>query len=567
MCSALTDNRNRTAGELRKAFEVCGGNLGATGCVGYMFTFKGLFLVEAKFVAEEALMEIALEAGADDISPRRRLLRDHLRRQGFDAVKKALDAAKVPVESAETTYIPSTWVDLDPDNAKRMARLRDILDENEDVQNVYANDNLPDGMNRDLPPRRDAKARGSELPLQARFSFLRPPRTGTHDDPVREVRPPPEAPAVPVRRDRQEEEGRDRRRQGRDQPGRRRPRQAHAPADHREPPEERREPRVPPVRARPGRGRIEAVDRLVLQAAIRLDLDPNGEILPLIGSKEGLGPLPVRRLNPGDVALVPDPCYPVYKSSTQFAGGEVHLMPLSSASGFRPDFSAIPADVWKQARLMFLNYPNNPTGATVDLAFYGQVLDLAEDTTSSSPRTPPTTRCTSRRPRRRMLQLPGAKDHVVEFHSLSKTFNMTGWRVGFAAGGSAMVGALGQVKSNTDSGIFTAIQFAAKTALDEYEAITPPLRPCTRSVATPSCPHSRDRLERPLARRHVLHVDPCPSGYSSTETCAKLLDEAAVVTTPGVGFGKSAEGFIRATLTVDTPRLVEAVERIGKLKC
>ena len=147
MCSALTDNRNRTAGELRKAFEVCGGNLGATGCVGYMFTFKGVFLVEAKFAAEEALMEVALEAGADDIT----LVDDYYEitcdAKVFDAVKKALDAAKVPVETAETTYIPSTWVDLDVDNAKRMARLRDILDENEDVQNVYANDSIPDDAN------------------------------------------------------------------------------------------------------------------------------------------------------------------------------------------------------------------------------------------------------------------------------------------------------------------------------------------------------------------------------------------------------------------------------------
>ena len=144
MCSALTDNRNRTAGELRKAFEVCGGNLGATGCVGYLFTYKGLFLVEAKFASEESLMETALEAGADDITRAGDYFEITCDAKHFDAVKKALEAAKVPVESAETTYIPSTWVDLDPENAKRMARLRDILDDNEDVQNVYANDNLPD---------------------------------------------------------------------------------------------------------------------------------------------------------------------------------------------------------------------------------------------------------------------------------------------------------------------------------------------------------------------------------------------------------------------------------------
>jgi YebC/PmpR family DNA-binding regulatory protein len=144
MCAALTDNRNRTAGELRKAFEVCGGNLGATGCVSYSFNFKGLFLVESKHVAEDRLMEVALEAGADDLNRDGDYFEVTCDHRAFDAVKKALEDARIPVESAETTYIPSTWVDLDADNAKRMLRLRDILDENEDVQSVYANDNIPE---------------------------------------------------------------------------------------------------------------------------------------------------------------------------------------------------------------------------------------------------------------------------------------------------------------------------------------------------------------------------------------------------------------------------------------
>ena len=144
MCAGLTDNRNRTAGEIRKAFEVCGGNLGATGCVSYSFTFKGLFLVEAKHVTEDRLMEVALEAGADDIERDGDYYDVTCDPRVFDAVKKALEDARIPVESAETTYIPSTWVDLDADNAKKMARLRDILDDNEDIQNVYANDNVPE---------------------------------------------------------------------------------------------------------------------------------------------------------------------------------------------------------------------------------------------------------------------------------------------------------------------------------------------------------------------------------------------------------------------------------------
>lgn len=144
MCSALTDNRNRTAGELRKAFEVSGGNLGATGCVNYLFAFKGLFLIEAKHMAEDRLMEIALEAGADDLNQAGEYFEVTCDHKVFDAVKKALEDAKVPVESADTTYIPATWVDLDADHARRMTKLRDFLDENDDIQSVYANDNIPE---------------------------------------------------------------------------------------------------------------------------------------------------------------------------------------------------------------------------------------------------------------------------------------------------------------------------------------------------------------------------------------------------------------------------------------
>lgn len=144
MCSALTDNRNRTAGELRKAFEICGGNLGASGCVSYSFAFKGLFLVETKHADEDRLMEVALTAGAEDLSRDGDYFEITCDHKVFDAVKKALEDARVPIESSETTYIPSTWVDLDADNAKRMIKLRDMLDENEDVQTVYANDSLPE---------------------------------------------------------------------------------------------------------------------------------------------------------------------------------------------------------------------------------------------------------------------------------------------------------------------------------------------------------------------------------------------------------------------------------------
>ncbi len=144
LCEVLTDNRNRTAGELRKAFEVSGGNLGATGCVSYLFNFKGLFLVDAKTIEEDRLMEVALESGADDVQLLDGYWEVTCDPKVFESVRKALDSNKVATESAETSYIPTTTVDLDVDNGKKMAKLRDILEENDDVQNVYANDNIPD---------------------------------------------------------------------------------------------------------------------------------------------------------------------------------------------------------------------------------------------------------------------------------------------------------------------------------------------------------------------------------------------------------------------------------------
>src|SRR3984885_13331117 len=207
-----------------------------------------------------------------------------------------------------------------------------------------------------------------------------------------------------------------------------------------------------------------------------IDLDPETEILALIGSKEGLAHFPLAVLNPGEISLVPDPCYPVYRSSSMFAGGDVYTMPLEPRLGFRPDLDAIPADVYTLARLMFLNYPNNPTGATADRSFFEKVVELAranefvvaQDAAYNEmyyEKAPPS-----------ILEIPGAKDIAIEFHSLSKTFNMTGWRIGFAIGGAPLIAALGQVKANTDSGVFTAIQFAGMTALDEYYKLAPPIR-------------------------------------------------------------------------------------------
>ena len=166
-----------------------------------------------------------------------------------------------------------------------------------------------------------------------------------------------------------------------------------------------------------------------------------------------------------------------------------------------------------------------------------------------------------------LLRVPGAKEHSVEFHSLSKTFNMTGWRVGFAIGGAPLIAALGQVKANSDSGIFTAIQFAAKTALDEYDTLTPPIRSLYKERRDAFVSGMRKiGWDVPKADATFYVWMPCPAGTSSTDLCGRLLDEADVVTTPGLGFGRTSDGYIRAALTVETPRLLEAVERIGKLK-
>jgi LL-diaminopimelate aminotransferase len=298
-----------------------------------------------------------------------------------------------------------------------------------------------------------------------------------------------------------------------------------------------------------------------------IDLDPDTEILALIGSKEGLAHFPLAVLNPGDISLVPDPCYPVYRSSSMFVGADVYTMPLEPSLGFRPDLDAIPADVYSLARLMFLNYPNNPTGGTADLPFFEKVVELARARNFVVAQDAAYNEMYFDQAAPSILQVPGAKDVAVEFHSLSKTFNMTGWRVGFAIGGAPMIAALAQVKANVDSGIFTAIQFAGISALDDYETLTPPIRALYK-----------ERRDAFLAALKAIGWDvpapqatfyvwvPCPNGYTSTELCGRILEEADVVTTPGIGFGRTADGYIRAALTVETPRLIEAVERIGKLK-
>jgi LL-diaminopimelate aminotransferase len=298
-----------------------------------------------------------------------------------------------------------------------------------------------------------------------------------------------------------------------------------------------------------------------------LELDPETEILPLIGSKEGLAHFPLAVLNPGEISLVPDPCYPVYRSSSMFAGADVYTMPLERELAFRPDLDAIPNDVYALARLMFLNYPNNPTGGTAELPFYEKVVSLAVNHHFVVAQDAAYNEIYFEQPAPSILQIPEAREVAIEFHSLSKTFNMTGWRVGFAIGGAPLIAALAQVKANVDSGIFTAIQFAAKTALDHYQELTPPIRALYRERRDAFVGALRQLgwdVPTPQATFYVWI--PCPPGLTSTELCGRLLEEADVVTTPGLGFGRSADGYIRAALTVETNRLLEAAERIGRLR-
>jgi LL-diaminopimelate aminotransferase len=297
-------------------------------------------------------------------------------------------------------------------------------------------------------------------------------------------------------------------------------------------------------------------------------LDANKECCALIGSKEGIAHFPVAFVDPGDLVLVPDPGYPVYATWTRFVGGEVHYMPLKRENGFLPDLDAIPAAVADRAKMMWINYPNNPTAALAPRSFYEKVVAfahkhniiVASDVAYSEmfyEAEAPTS----------FLAVDGAREVGIEFQSLSKTYNMTGWRIGFAVGNAQLVHGLGKVKTNTDSGAFEAVQAAAVAALTGSEQCVEDQRRIYKERRDIFC----DGLEkagfevlRPKATFYVLVA--CPKGYSSIEFASKLLVEAGVVATPATGFGAAGEGFIRLTLCADRARMREAAERIQKVK-
>jgi LL-diaminopimelate aminotransferase len=296
-------------------------------------------------------------------------------------------------------------------------------------------------------------------------------------------------------------------------------------------------------------------------------LDPATEVLALLGSKEGLCHLPTGVLNPGQTALIPDPCYPVYIAGTLFAGGQCHIMALQEESGWLPDLDAIPASALDNARLLYLNYPNNPTAACAPLSFFEKAVAFAhkhgllivQDAAYSEMGydTPPPS----------ILQIPGAKDVAIELHSFSKTFNMTGWRAAFAVGNAKAVAALAKVKNNVDSGIFGAVQEAAIAALagiDRPEiAEQKQIYRRRRDILVSGLREAGWSVASPQATFYVWVR--CPQGLDSMTVASRILAEGNVVVIPGVGFGQRGEGYIRFALTVPESRTREAAQRVAKM--
>ncbi|MDR7416861.1 MAG: LL-diaminopimelate aminotransferase [Armatimonadota bacterium] len=296
-------------------------------------------------------------------------------------------------------------------------------------------------------------------------------------------------------------------------------------------------------------------------------LDPDREVLALIGSKEGIAHLPWALVNPGDVVLVPDPGYPVYGTATLLADGIPHPLRLRPDRGWLPDLASVPTEVARRARLLFLNYPNNPTGATADLGVFEEVVRfareygivVAHDNSYSEIAydgyQPPS-----------FLQVRGAREVGVEFHSLSKTFCMTGWRLGFVCGNAEVVAALAKLKTHLDSGVFVAIQRAGEAALRGPEG---PVRErvriyqARRDLAVAALQEAGWRLAKPRATFYLWAR--VPEGFRSVDFAARVLDQTGVLLTPGIGYGEGGEGYVRLSLTVPDHRLREALSRLQRV--
>ncbi len=296
-----------------------------------------------------------------------------------------------------------------------------------------------------------------------------------------------------------------------------------------------------------------------------VDLDAQGEIVALIGSKEGIAHLPLAMIDPGDLSLCPEPGYPVYAVATRLAGGEVHYLPLRAKNGFLPDLDAVEPGLASRAKMLWINYPNNPTAALADRGFLEKAVAfcrkheilLCSDCAYSEI-------VLDGQGANSVLQIEGAKEVAIEFHSLSKSYNMTGWRVGFAAGSATAVGALSTLKSNLDSGVFDAVQQAGIAAMRQWPENLKGLLSTYQS--------RRDLLveglsglgfEPPSPSATFYVWMPVPGG-DDLEFAAKLIERAGVLVTPGSGFGPSGRGYVRLTLTLAEDRIAKAIERMRK---
>ncbi len=294
------------------------------------------------------------------------------------------------------------------------------------------------------------------------------------------------------------------------------------------------------------------------------DINPDTEVLSSIGSKEAIHNTFLAFVDPGDYTLIPDPGYPVYNTATLFANGKPYKMPLKAENNFLPDFSKIPPEIAQRAKLLWLNYPNNPTGALADLDFFAEVVafcrrydillchDHAYAEMAYDGYQPPS-----------VLQIAGAKDCAIEFHSASKSYNMTGWRVGFVVGNGLGIQGLARVKSNVDSGVFKAIQQAVITALEtprpEIEKLMSVYQR-RRDILVEGFNSLGWNLTPPKATLYVWV--PVPAGYTSSEFVNLLLDECGIVVAPGNGYGSFGEGFFRIALTTADEKMEKAIARL-----
>ncbi|MBU4511519.1 LL-diaminopimelate aminotransferase [bacterium] len=299
-----------------------------------------------------------------------------------------------------------------------------------------------------------------------------------------------------------------------------------------------------------------------------VDLDPDNEVMALIGSKEGIAHIFLAFIDPGDFSLIPDPAYPVYKTGTLFANGFPYIMPLLEENNFLPDLDKIDEEIAKRAKLMFINYPNNPTSAIADKNFFEKVVKFAKKYDilvchdfAYSEMTFDGYKANS------FLEVDGAKEVGIEFHSLSKTYNMTGWRLGFVVGNKEAISALSIIKTNIDSGVFKAIQEAGMEALtgpqDNIEKMNK-IYTGRRNVVI----NGLNKLGwdlKPTKATFYIWI-PTLNKMSSMEFSNLLLEKTGIIVTPGIGYGEYGEGYVRIALTVDENRLGEAIERLKKLK-